>query len=196
MKDTIKDLKERRSIKKYRDRQIEEADLQEILKAGMNAPTGMGMQSPVMVVIQDKETISKLSKMNAKFLGNESIDPFYGAPTVIVVLADKNRSTYVEDGSLVMGNLMNAAHALGIASCCLRPYDEFGHGAAERTQAGGKYQKGLDPGRLCRRVRQYDPYCGIQRVSGPGSGRYRSGRWHGHCLGHLGYGGGRNGNYA
>ena len=62
MKDTIKDLKERRSIKKYRDRQIEEADLQEILKAGMNAPTGMGMQSPVMVVIQDKETISKLSK--------------------------------------------------------------------------------------------------------------------------------------
>ena len=120
MKDTIKDLKERRSIKKYRDRQIEEADLQEILKAGM------GMQSPVMVVIQDKETISKLSKMNAKFLGNESIDPFYGAPTVIVVLADKNRSTYVEDGSLVMGNLMNAAHALGIASCWIhRAKQEF-----------------------------------------------------------------------
>lgn len=126
MKDTIKDLKERRSIKKYRDRQIEEADLQEILKAGMNAPTGMGMQSPVMVVIQDKETISKLSKMNAKFFGNESIDPFYGAPTVIVVLADKNRSTYVEDGSLVMGNLMNAAHALGIGSCWIhRAKQEF-----------------------------------------------------------------------
>ena len=86
MKDTVKDLKERRSIKKYQDRQIEEEDLQEILRAGMNAPTGMGMQSPVMAVIQDKETISKLSKMNAKFLGNESIDPFYGAPTVIVVL--------------------------------------------------------------------------------------------------------------
>ena len=117
MKDTVKDLKERRSIKKYQDRQIEEEDLQEILRAGMNAPTGMGMQSPVMAVIQDKETISKLSKMNAKFLGNESIDPFYGAPTVIVVLADKNRPTYVEDGSLVMGNLMNAAASLGVASC-------------------------------------------------------------------------------
>lgn len=126
MKDTVKDLKERRSIKKYQDRQIEEADLQEILRAGMNAPTGMGMQSPVMAVIQDKETISKLSKMNAKFLGNESIDPFYGAPTVIVVLADKNRPTYVEDGSLVMGNLMNAAHALGIGSCWIhRAKQEF-----------------------------------------------------------------------
>lgn len=117
MEETIKDLKERRSIRKYQDRQIEEADLQKILEAGMYAPTGMGMQSPLMVVVQDRATIVKLSRMNAKIFGNENMDPFYGAPTVILVLADKNRPTYIEDGSLVMGNLMNAAHALGLGSC-------------------------------------------------------------------------------
>lgn len=126
MEETIKDLKERRSIRKYQDRQIEEADLQKILEAGMYAPTGMGMQSPLMVVVQDRDTISKLSKMNAKIFGNENMDPFYGAPTVIVVLADKNRPTYIEDGSLVMGNLMNAAHALGLGSCWIhRAKQEF-----------------------------------------------------------------------
>lgn len=126
MEETIKDLKERRSIRKYQDRQIEEADLQKILEAGMYAPTGMGMQSPLMVVVQDRDTISKLSKMNARIFGNENMDPFYGAPTVIVVLADKNRHTYIEDGSLVMGNLMNAAHALGLGSCWIhRAKQEF-----------------------------------------------------------------------
>lgn len=126
MEETIKDLKERRSIRKYQDRQIEEDDLQKILEAGMHAPTGMGMQSPLMVVVQDRETIVKLSRMNAKIFGNENMDPFYGAPTVIVVLADKNRPTYIEDGSLVMGNLMNAAHALGLGSCWIhRAKQEF-----------------------------------------------------------------------
>lgn len=126
MEETIKDLKERRSIRKYQDRQIEEDDLQKILEAGMYAPTGMGMQSPLMVVVQDRETIVKLSRMNAKIFGNENMDPFYGAPTVIVVLADKNRPTYIEDGSLVMGNLMNAAHALGLGSCWIhRAKQEF-----------------------------------------------------------------------
>lgn len=126
MEETIKDLKERRSIRKYQDRQIEEADLQKILEAGMYAPTGMGMQSPLMVVVQDRDTIAKLSKMNAKIFGNENMEPFYGAPTVIVVLADKNRPTYIEDGSLVMGNLMNAAHALGLGSCWIhRAKQEF-----------------------------------------------------------------------
>ncbi|MBS7007769.1 nitroreductase [Anaerostipes sp.] len=126
MEETIKDLKERRSIRKFQDRQIDEADLQQILEAGMYAPTGMGMQSPVMAVIQERETIAKLSRMNAKIFGNEDIDPFYGAPTVIVVLADKSRPTYIEDGSLVMGNLMNAAHALGLGSCWIhRAKQEF-----------------------------------------------------------------------
>ena len=90
----------------------------------MFAPTGMGMQSPKIVVVQDKETIEELSKMNAKIMGVTS-DPFYGAPTVLIVLADKNRNTYLEDGSLVMGNLMNAAHAVGVASWIHRAKEEF-----------------------------------------------------------------------
>ena len=116
MNETLKNLEERRSIRKYKDEQIRDEQLNEILEAGTYAPTGMGAQSPVMVVIQDKETIRELSKMNADVMGTNS-DPFYGAPTVIVVLADKNRLTYVEDGSLVMGNLKNAAHAVGVDSC-------------------------------------------------------------------------------
>ena len=125
MNETLKNLEERRSIRKYKDEQIRDEQLNEILEAGTYAPTGMGAQSPVMVVIQDKETIRELSKMNADVMGTNS-DPFYGAPTVIVVLADKNRLTYVEDGSLVMGNLMNAAHAVGVDSCWIhRAKEDF-----------------------------------------------------------------------
>lgn len=118
MESTLKDLKERRSIRSYKPEQIKEEDLQKILEAGTYAPTGKGMQSPKIVVIQDKETIQYLSRLNAKYLdGGKNIDPFYGAPTVLVVLASKERPTCVEDGSLVMGNLMNAAHAVGVGSC-------------------------------------------------------------------------------
>ena len=82
----------------------------------MNAPTGMNRQSPVMVAVQDPETVKQLSSMNAAVMGVSS-DPFYGAPTVIVVLADSTVPTYLYDGSLVMGNLLNAAHALGLGAC-------------------------------------------------------------------------------
>ncbi|HIS32377.1 MAG TPA: nitroreductase [Candidatus Limivivens intestinipullorum] len=125
MRETLNDLKTRRSCRNYRPEQVQEEVLQQILEAGTYAPTGMGMQSPVMVVVQDPDTIHQLSRMNAKIMGTSS-DPFYGAPTVIVVLADKNRGTCVEDGSLVMGNLMNAAHALGLGSCWIhRAKEEF-----------------------------------------------------------------------
>lgn len=116
MLETIQDLKTRRSCRGYKEEQISEEQLNQILEAGTYAPTGMGMQSPIMVVVQDKETIAQLSRMNAKIMGTDG-DPFYGAPTVVIVLADKNRPTYLEDGSLVMGNLMNAAHAVGVDSC-------------------------------------------------------------------------------
>ena len=116
MNEVIKCLTERRSVRKYKSEQIKDEQLEQILKAGEYAPTGMGMQSPIMVVVQDKATIDKLSKMNAKVMGNNG-DPFYGAPTVIVVLADADRGTYLEDGSLVMGNLLNAAYAVGVDSC-------------------------------------------------------------------------------
>ena len=117
MNETLKVLKERRSIRKYKKDQINEDQLNQILEAATYAPTGMGKQSPIMVVVQDEETIKELSKMNAEVTGTNS-DPFYGAPTVVVVLADRgSRPTYIEDGSLVMGNLMNAAYAVGVDSC-------------------------------------------------------------------------------
>ena len=116
MNEIIQCLKDRRSVRKYKKEQVKEEQLAQILEAGTYAPTGMGMQSPIMVVVQDAETIAKLSKLNAAVMGVTS-DPFYGAPTIVVVLADQSRGTCVEDGSLVMGNLMNAAYAVGVDSC-------------------------------------------------------------------------------
>lgn len=123
---TIKDLCERRSVRSFSPRQVDESVLSEILRAGTFAPTGMNRQSPVMIVVQDKALRERLRAMNARILGNPQADPFYGAPTVIVVLADKKVPTCVEDASLVMGNLMNAAHALGVDSCWIhRAREEF-----------------------------------------------------------------------
>lgn len=125
MNETIKNLVERRSCRKYSSTQIKEDELNSVLKAGEYAPTGMGMQSPIIVVLQNKSIIDKLSKINAKIMGKDE-DPFYGAPTVLVVLADKNIGTYIEDGSLVLGNLMNAAYSLGLGSCWIhRAKEEF-----------------------------------------------------------------------
>ena len=110
------DLLTRRSVRKYSDRPVEDEKLDKVLTAGLYAPTGMNNQAPVMVAVRDKETRDKLSRMNAAVMG-ASGDPFYGAPCVIVVLSDPERMTWVEDGSLVLGNLMNAAHSLGLGSC-------------------------------------------------------------------------------
>lgn len=121
MEYTITDLISRRSIRKFKDIQIKDEELNKILEAGMYAPTGMGLQSPKIIVVQNKEIRDKLSKLNSSFLWskdlNEKSDPFYGAPTIVIVLADKNIKTYIEDASLVLGNLMNAAHSIGIGSC-------------------------------------------------------------------------------
>ena len=119
MEATLNDLKNRRSIRSYRPEQIKEEELQKILEAGTYAPTGMGKQSPKIVVVQDKETRNLLSRLNAKYFpgASEGMEPLYGAPSVLVVLASKERPTCVEDGSLVMGNLMNAAYAVGVGSC-------------------------------------------------------------------------------
>lgn len=116
MIETLKDLKERRSCRKYLDKQITDEQLNQILEAGTYAPTGMGKQSPVIVCIQNRELINKIALMNAKVMGANG-DPFYGAPTLLIVLADPSIGTYLYDGSLVMGNLMNAAQAVGVASC-------------------------------------------------------------------------------
>ena len=116
MNETLKVLKERRSVRKYKAEQIRDEELNAILEAGTWAPSGMGLQSAVMVVVQDPATIAKLSKANAEIQGKPGTDPFYGAPTVVVVLADSSSRNWLQDGSLVMGNLMTAAASLHIGS--------------------------------------------------------------------------------
>ncbi|MBQ1206768.1 MAG: nitroreductase family protein [Clostridia bacterium] len=116
MNQTIKTLTERRSVRKFTDKPISKEDIELILKAGVYAPTGRNTRDTLFLAITQKELISKLSKMNAAVMGSEN-DPFYGAPAVIVVFADRTRTTTVEDGSCAMANLMNAAFSLGIDSC-------------------------------------------------------------------------------
>ena len=125
MSEVINNMKTRRSIRKYKPDMIPEDVLNRIIEAGTYAATGMGKQSPIIIAVTNKEIRDKFSKMNAEIMGVYS-DPFYGAPVVLIVLADKARPTYVYDGSLVMGNLMLAAHAEGIGSCWIhRAKEEF-----------------------------------------------------------------------
>lgn len=116
MNSTLEDLKSRRSCRTYKPEQISDAALESVLEAGTYAPTGMGKQSPVIVAVQDPAVIALMSKLNAAVMGVD-FDPFYGAPTVLVVFAPKTAPTGIEDGCLVMGNLLNAAAALGLGSC-------------------------------------------------------------------------------
>jgi len=99
--------------------------IEKIIEAGTYAPTGMNWQSPIIIAVTNKEVRDKLSSLNAKFIGAD-IDPFYNAPVILIVLADKTKPTYLYDGSLVMGNLLNAAHANEISSCWIhRAKEEF-----------------------------------------------------------------------
>ena len=116
MQPVMETILHRRSIRRFAPEQIREETLAQILQAGLYAPSGRGAQPVVFVVVQDQATLAELSRLNAAVMGADT-DPFYGAPTVIVVLADRSRPTWVEDGSLALGNLMNAAHALGLGSC-------------------------------------------------------------------------------
>lgn len=113
----LESLKTRRSCRKYEPRQITKEELDAVLEAGTWAPTAMGTQNPLIVVVQDPETIAKIERLNGGVMGNPNGHPFYGAPTLLIVFADSSRGTFVEDGSLVMGNLLNAAHAAGLGSC-------------------------------------------------------------------------------
>ena len=125
------------------------------MKAGTYAATGMGKQSPIIIAVTDKGTRDKLSAMNAKIMGQgEGFDPFYGAPELLIVLADKNVPTYIYDGSLVMGNLMNAAADLGVDSCWIhRAKEEFeseeGREILKGLGIGGNYEGIAKKRRLC-----------------------------------------------
>ena len=127
MNETLKVLETRRSCRNFKPDMVKEEDLKAILEAGTYAATGMGRQSPIIIAVTDKATRDALSAANAKIAGMpEGTDPFYGAPVILIVLAKKDVVTYIYDGSLVMGNLMNAAESLGVGSIWIhRAKEEF-----------------------------------------------------------------------
>ena len=122
--DTIKAIKERRSIRNYKKEHVSQEVIDKIIDAGLYAASGMNQQSAIIVQVSDKEMRDKLSKMNAKVMGMDK-DPFYGAPDLLIVLANKDIPTYIYDGSLVIGNLMIAAHELGVGSCWIHRAKEM-----------------------------------------------------------------------
>ena len=127
MNETLKVLESRRSCRKFKPDMVEKEKLEAIIKAGTYAASGMGKQSPIIIAVTDKNLLAELSEENRRIGGwQEGFDPFYGAPVVLIVLAKKEVPTHVYDGSLVMGNLMNAAESLGVGSIWIhRAKEEF-----------------------------------------------------------------------
>ena len=139
MNEIMNVMKERRSIRKFKPDMPSKEDLNQIIEAGLYAASGMGKQAAIIVAVTNKELRDKLSEMNRRIGGWEKgFDPFYGAPAMLIVLAKKDWPTGIYDGSLVMGNLMLAAHDLGIGSCWIhRAKEEF------ETQWGMELLKSL-----------------------------------------------------
>lgn len=127
MNDIIRAMEERRSIRRFKSDMPFKEDIEQIIEAGLYAANGMGKQATITVAITNKELRDRLSAENCKIGGwKEGFDPFYGAPVILVVLADKNWANRVYDGSLVMGNMMLAAHSLGLGSIWIhRAKEEF-----------------------------------------------------------------------
>ena len=117
MNKTLTDMKERRSFRGYTDRIPDTKLIDTVIEAGLYAANGRGKQSPIIISVTDKTLRDRLSSLNSKSCRTPIEDPFYNAPAVLAVLADKDVPTALYDGSLVMGNLMLAAHTLGLGSC-------------------------------------------------------------------------------
>lgn len=125
LNETLELMQTRRSVRDFKPDMVPEDILDKIIEAGLWAASGRNRQSPIIIKVTDKSVRDRLCRLNAEIMGTDS-DPFYGAPAVLIVLADKNAPTYLYDGSLVMGNLMLAAHSLGIGSCWIhRAKEEF-----------------------------------------------------------------------
>ena len=116
MNEALQNLTTRFSTKSYLPTQVSDTLLDQILNAGLYAPTGKNVQHTRMVAVRNPQVRDQIARMNGAVLGADT-DPFYGAPCIVVVFGDPERNTCVEDGALVMGNLMNAANAVGLASC-------------------------------------------------------------------------------
>ena len=127
MNEVMKAMLERRSCRSYKPDMVPQEDIDAVIEAGLYAATGAGKQTPIVIAVTDKKVRDELAKVNAQIGGwKEGFDPFYGAPVVLIVLAKKSFPTYVYDGSLMMGNMMLAAHSLGLGSCWIhRAKEEF-----------------------------------------------------------------------
>lgn len=127
MNEKYENIITRHSTKKYKSDPVPQELIEKVAEAGSYAASGMGLQSPIIIAVSDKKVRDNFSKMNAAVMGkDDGFDPFYGAPAILIVLADKNVRTHVYDGSLVMGNMMLAANALGLGSCWIhRAKEEF-----------------------------------------------------------------------
>ena len=120
--EVLKAIKERRSIRRFKADQITDEELKTVLEAGTWAATGHGTQEPFIIAVQNPEVCAQLRKMNAEIMGVES-DPYYGAPTIVIVLAPESNVNGVKDGSLILGNMMLAAHSIGLSSCWINRED-------------------------------------------------------------------------
>ena len=116
MEDILNVITSRRSVKSYKNKMIEKELIDKVIRAGMYAPSGKNLQSPIILAITNKVVRDKLSSILMQMRGT-TIDPFYNAPVVLVVLANKNVSTYLYDGSCVMENMLIQAHSLGLGAC-------------------------------------------------------------------------------
>ena len=125
MNETLQAIQTRRSIRRFKPDMVPQDVLEQIVTAGTWAATGKGRQAPMILAVTDRALRDQLSRMNAAVMGRDDVDPFYGAPVVLVVLARKDVPTHLYDGSLVMGNLMLAAHALGVGSCWIHRAKEM-----------------------------------------------------------------------
>ena len=125
MSEVLKKIQERRSVRSFKSDMVPRELIDQVITAGTYAATGKDHQSPIIIAVTNKQLRDKLSALNAEIMGAQT-DPFYGAPVVLIVLAEKDWPTRVYDGSLVMGNLMLAAHELGLGSCWIhRAKEEF-----------------------------------------------------------------------
>ena len=127
MNEVLQNILTRSSVKRYKPDMVESDKIDQIVQAGLYAPSGMNHQSAKIIVVKNKQVRDELAKINSQIGGwGEDFDPFYGAPVVLIVVADKDWFTGVYDGSLVMGNMMLAAHSLGVGSCWIhRAKEEF-----------------------------------------------------------------------
>ena len=127
MSEVLKKMETRRSIRKYKKDAVPQEILDQILEAGLYAASGRGQQNTIMIQVTDPKMRDEIAAKNCEIGGwEEGFDPFYGAPVILIVLADKSCNTHIYDGSLVMGNMMLAAHSLGLGSIWIhRAKEEF-----------------------------------------------------------------------